>query len=148
MGKIRNAIDKINLGPKFEWIKQFIRFSIMGTVNTIVDLGTYFFCLRVFGWHYQLCNLMAFLASTVNAYVWSHMFVFGDGKAQTLFMHVMRFLKTCATYGLTTVLGFGILWLFVEKLMLSEELAKVLMILILIPLNYLIIRFWAFAKKK
>ena len=116
MQKLQKLIDRIRLPASLEWLRQFLKFTIMGTVSTAIELSVYYLCLKLFSWNYQASNAVSVFISTVNAYIWSHMFVFGNGEKLSFLKHMVRFLKTSATYGITFLLGIVLLWTAVEKL--------------------------------
>lgn len=129
-------------------IVQFIKFSIVGTMNTIVDLGVYYLCIHAFSWHYQVGNILGFIISVTNAYYWSNRFVFAEGRKHTYKEHIERYLKTISGYGVTCLLGILLLWVWVEKVSISENFAKIINLFITVPLNYLIVKYWSFGKCK
>ncbi len=148
MQKIKSWIQTLESSQRFGWLVQFAKFSVVGTINTIIDLGSYYICLNVFMWHYQIANMVGFFTSTVNAYVMSHKFVFNDGRHYSLKEHICTFLKTVAGYGGTCILGIILLWVWVEKVHISEDYAKIVNLFITVPLNYIIIKFWTFSRKQ
>ena len=47
-------------------LRQFIKFSLVGGFNTIVDLVAYIFFTRVIPWHYLVAGTLAFLIAATN----------------------------------------------------------------------------------
>ena len=125
---------------------QFIKFGIVGVSNTLINLGVYYFCIYVLGLHYQLANLIGFFVSVTNAYYWNSKYVFkGDGK-RSWSEHIKQYGKTVTAYGGTYLLGVALLWLWVEKLHIPEGIAPLINLIITIPLNFVINKFWTFRK--
>lgn len=126
---------------------QFIKFGLVGVSNTLISLGVYYLCVYVFHWHYQLANLLGFIISVTNAYYWNSRYVFKMGKKRALADHAKTYLRTVAAYGGTYLLSTALLWLWVDKLGISEGLAPLINLCITIPLNFLINKFWTFQKR-
>ncbi len=146
--KCADKVKALSEHPKYGWMIQFVKFGIVGASNTVINLGVYYFCLYVLGLHFQLCNLIGFLISVTNAYFWSSRYVFKSGKKRTFGEHVLTYLKTVAGYSFTYVLSVLLLYLWVDTLHISESIAPIMNMLITIPLNFLINKFWTFGKKK
>ena len=126
---------------------QFIEFCVVGVSNTLIHYAVY--ALLVFlRLNYVLANLIAFLISVTNAFYWNNKYVFKtrQGEKRSL---LRSFLKTVLSYGIT---GLGLttvlLVLWVEILHLPELLGPFLNLLITIPINFLLNRFWAFKTSK
>ena len=118
---------------------QFLKFCAVGVTNTLVYLGTYYLLLYL-GVHYLLANVIGFIISVLNAYYWNHKFVFHDSQVQQM----QALGKTYCAYGLTTVLSTFLLYILVAQLGISNKIAPLLTLIITIPLNFLLNKFWAF----
>lgn len=125
---------------------QFIEFCVVGVSNTLIHYAVY--ALLVFlRLNYVLANLIAFLISVTNAFYWNNKYVFKtrQGEKRSL---LPSFLKTVLSYGITGLgLSTVLLILWVEILHLPELLGPVLNLLVTIPLNFLLNKFWAFGSK-
>ena len=128
-------------------IMQFIKFGIVGVSNTLISLGVYYVCVNVFHLHHQLANFLGFVVGVVNSSFWNSRYVFKMGRRRTFFEHLKTFARTVAGYGLTSyLLGAVLLWLWVDKLHISENIAPLINLCITVPLNFLVNKFWAFRK--
>ena len=128
-------------------VYQFIKFGIVGASNTLIAYVIYSICIYI-GIHYLLANALGFFISVLNAYYWSDRFVFkkGEGEARRA---IWTLAKTCIAYGSTGLLLASILlYLYVDKLYISEYIAQLLVLVITIPLNFIINKFWSFKTKK
>lgn len=131
--------------PLFEKLWQFIKFGIVGASNTLISLAVYEICVHL-GCHYLLANAIGLVLSVINAYYWNNRCVFGDGQKKPLAHHVKTYLKSLAAYGGTFVLDSLLLVLWVEIIGIPETLAPVLNLLITIPINFLVNKYWTFKK--
>ena len=128
-------------------VYQFVKFGLVGISNTLIAYATYFLCVYL-GIHYLIANALGFFISVLNAYYWSDRFVFkkGEGEARSA---IWTLAKTYVAYGSTGLLLASILlYLYVDKLHISEYIAQLLVLVITIPLNFIINKFWSFKTKK
>lgn len=128
-------------------VYQFIKFGIVGASNTLIAYVIYSICVYL-GIHYLLANALGFFISVLNAYYWSDRFVFkkGEGEARSA---IWTLAKTYVAYGSTgLLLACILLYLYVDKLHISEYIAQLLVLVITIPLNFIINKFWSFKTKK
>ena len=128
-------------------VYQFVKFGIVGASNTLIAYVIYSICVYL-GIHYLLANALGFFISVLNAYYWSDRFVFkkGEGEARSA---IWTLAKTYVAYGSTGLLLASILlYLYVDKLHISEYIAQLLVLVITIPLNFIINKFWSFKTKK
>jgi len=120
-------------------LKQFIGFGLVGVSNTLLSLGIYY-ALLYLGVHYLIANFAAFALSVLNAYYWNNRFVFRKSTAG----HWKPLLRTYAAYGMTFLLGTGLMYLMVDVAGISNRIAPLLNLVVTIPLNFLVNKFWAF----
>ena len=128
-------------------VYQFIKFGIVGASNTLIAYVIYSICVYL-GIHYLLANALGFFISVLNAYYWSDRFVFkkGEGEARSA---IWTLAKTYVAYGSTGLLLASILlYLYVDKLHISEYIAQLLVLVVTIPLNFIINKFWSFKTKR
>ena len=128
-------------------VYQFIKFGIVGVSNTLIAYIAYSICVYI-GIHYLIANAIGFFISVLNAYYWSDRFVFkkGEGESRSA---IWTLAKTYIAYGSTGLLLASILlYLYVDKLYISEYIAQLLVLVVTIPLNFIINKFWSFKTKK
>lgn len=131
---------------------QFIKFCLVGVTNTALSYAinvSTLFLLRplMLSFDYIIANLIAFLLSVAWSFFWNSRFVFRTdstgryGKLKTL-------LKTYAAYAFTGILLNNILsLLWIEKLDVSKYVAPLINLIISVPINFLINKFWAFKER-
>ncbi len=126
-----------NLSAKDNFI-QFFKFSLVGISNTAVGFGVYY-ALYYCGIHYIIANVVSWLISVFNAFYWNNKYVFqsGSGWWKTLF-------RTYVSYGASLLVSTLLMYVLVEILSVSPVVAPVLCLLITVPLNFLLNKFWAF----
>lgn len=129
---ITTYIDKYK-----QLILQLIKFCFVGVINTGTSLGVYYIVLFV-GLHYLIANTIGFLVSVLVAYILNKRFVFkSDAKTGS------SLAKTYVTYGFTFILSNILLVVFIDVLKISDVLAPLITTVLNIPINFLLIKFWA-----
>ncbi len=128
-------------------VKQFLKFGIVGVSNTLIAYLCFSVCVFV-GIHYLIANAIGFFVSVLNAYYWSDRFVFKKGVGESR-STVWTLAKTYIAYGSTgLLLASVLLYIYVDMLQISEYIAQLLVLVVTIPLNFVINKFWSFKTKK
>lgn len=141
--RIRTLLEN----PTAAKIWQFVKFGVVGVSNTAISYAVYLVCVHL-GVHYVIADGLGLVISTLNAYYWNNRCVFGDGTSKNLRQHFVTWLKTLTAYGGTFVLNSLLLILWVEILHVPQTLAPLVNLLITIPVNFVINKYWTFRKKK
>lgn len=124
---------------------QFFKFGVVGVSNTVVSMAVYYFILWIDPALYLVGNVLGTVLSIANAFVWNDLFVF-SGNPRDLKSVLYRLGKTYISYGGTSLLSMFLLWLEVTLLGISKVYAPIVNLLITIPLNFMINKFWTFKK--
>ena len=124
-------------------IIQFIKFGLVGISNTVVSWICYYVILWIDDDLYMLGSLVGTVVSIANAFFWNDRFVF-KGKEDDLKSRLKRLGKTYVSYGGTSLLSMLLLWIEVQLFGVNKVIAPVVNLLITIPLNFLINKFWTF----
>ena len=131
----------------FQLIIQFIKFGLVGVSNTAVSMGCYYLFLWIDPNLYMVGSIVGTVVSIFNAFVWNDLFVFTGNPKD--FKSVMKLLgKTYISYGGTSLLSTVLLWLEVNLFGISKVIAPIVNLLITIPLNFIINKFWTFHTEK
>ena len=125
--------------------KSFIRFAIVGVINTLVTIGVNVLCNNVFDFYYKVSWVIAFAAGVTNSYIMNKMWTFeskGGSKRKTT-TEMLQFLTVNLVSLGATTLG---LTYFVENRGINENLAQLPTILISQFINYTGYKLWVFKK--
>lgn len=139
------------------WISvmQFIKFGIVGLSNTVIGYIIYAVVLMALrAWDLfprsdiYIAQLMMFLLSVLWAFYWNNKAVFKKKEDESRNL-ILVLLKTYAAYAFTSLfLSEFLLHLWVNVLGISEYVAPIINLVITVPLNFLIQKFWAFRSAK
>ena len=132
--------------------QQFLHFGCVGIVNTAVDNAVFWLANRVLGEqillgekNYLIAQLLGFAAGTLNAYFMNGKFAFSKDNKQRN-KGKGKLLRSFIGYGFTFALSEVLLWLLVSKMDVNKYIAKIMIMCVTIPLNFIINRFWIFKK--
>lgn len=128
-------------------ILQFIKFGLVGVSNTLVSWACYYLFLWIDDRLYLVGSIVGTIVSIANAFFWNDRFVFKGGKRDWK-SKLKRLGKTYISYGGTSLLGMLLLWVEVNVLGINKAIAPPVNLIITIPMNYLINKFWTFRKRR
>lgn len=121
-------------------IIQFIKFGMVGVINTtlsylITNVGYY-----VLGLHQQICNVIAFIITVFISFLLNSKFVFKNNNG-----FFKALIKVYASYSITG-LFLSALLLYVEEdiLNIPHYIATLINLIITIPINFILNKFWAY----
>lgn len=122
---------------------QFVQFGIVGLSNTVISYLVY--SLLVFlGLFYIFASIIAFVVSVLNSFFWNNKYVFkkNNGKDRS---NVKSLIRTFISYGLSGLLLQNILlFVLIDIFEISKYIAPVFCLLITVPLNFILNKFWVF----
>ncbi len=134
---------------------QFVKFGIVGVSNTVIGYLIYTFTLlamRKFGLlpksDYFFAQIISFVLSVLWSFYWNNksVFVLKEGQSRNLFKSL---LKTYVSYSFTGLfLNSILIVLWVQVFHISEFIAPIINLLVSVPINFLINKFWAFRAEK
>ena len=124
---------------------QFVGFGLIGLLNTVLSYGITNVCYYAFGLHEQISNLFAFLITVLISYLLNSRFVFEKDKQPWY----LALVKVYASYAFTELILIGVLLFIEERLFgIPHYIATFVNLIITVPLNFLLNKFWAYRKRK
>ena len=138
-----------------EAFMQFVKFGLVGVSNTVVNYVIYVVCLLLIEsaglWEefdYLAATAAGFVLSVLWSFFWNNKFVFTveEGGRRSVFKALVR---TYISYSFTGLFLNSILMLlWVKVLHISEFLGPIFNLLLSVPINFLINKYWAFKKEE
>ena len=126
-----------------EKIKQFIKFGIVGISNTLISYVVYVVLVGVHI-NYLLASIAGYIVSVLNSYYWNNKYVFKkqEDEQRTWWKTLIKTFVSYAGTGL--ILSNILLVIWVEWIKVPQIVAPLINLLITVPLNFIINKFWAF----
>ena len=131
-------------------LRQFVRFGMVGATNTLVSYAIYVAVLQGFkasgvqyAYDYIVASVTAFVLSVLWSYMLNSAFVF---KKKRSFLTVLsEIAKSYISYGLSgLVIANLILYALVDGLGISAYISFFLVLVVTVPMNFLLNKFWTF----
>lgn len=129
--------------PNMALWKQFIKFGLVGVSNTAISLAVYYIFLMIDRDLYLAGNVVGWVVSVANAFFWSNKYVF-TSESSGWKAGIKKLGKTYFSYGATFVLSTALLYLEVDILRWPAAVSPLINLLVTIPLNFLLNKFWTF----
>lgn len=140
---MKNLLEQLKNINRDNWryvLLQFIKFGLVGVSNTLVSTAVYYLFVWIDPALYFWGNVLGWIVSVFNSFYWNNRFVFQNSE----FKWWKKLLRTYLAYGGSFLLGSVLLVLQVQVLGVSEWLAPWINMVITIPLNFVMNKFWAF----
>ena len=168
--KLQQGLSFIE-NSRFSPLVQFIKFGLVGISNTLISYGIEMLCYYVLLKNASfplLCGLLkalgisasgeqvriavvtiiAFLVSVTNSFYWNSRYVFKQEEKRSTAQLIGSYFKTMASYAVTGLLLSPAIKMWLSNAGTPYWLAALGSLVISIPLNYLLNKFWAFRKTK
>lgn len=121
-------------------VRQFVKFSLVGASNTVIDFGTYILLTRVFAVHFLQANTVAFVCAASWSYFWNRTWTFRSSDANIRKQYIKFLIVATIGLGITT----GLLYVLVMHTGMDDLVAKVIAVGAVLIWNFFVNRFWTF----
>lgn len=135
---------KINHKQKVkDLIIQFIKFGLVGGINTVLSYVITNVGYYILSFHEQICNIIAFMITVFISFVLNRKYVFKKDEEKEGFFKSL--FKVYVSYSITGLFLTAVL-LFIEEQLLGipHYIATFINLIFTIPINFLLNKFWAF----
>lgn len=125
--------------------KEIINYIFFGLLTTGVNFLVYYFCFKILNLNYIIANIVAWILSVAFAYVGNRLYVFKKvnfSKIDILREMIMFFGARFMSGAIETMA----LFLMVSILCIGEFLAKIIVSIIVVILNYVFSKLLVFRK--
>lgn len=126
---------------------QFLKFGMVGAVNTILSYLITNTCYYALHLHEQISNLISFLITVLVSFLLNSRFVFRQEENRQPWYRALA--KVYASYALTELVLMGVLLFVQERLLgIPHFIATFLNLCVTVPLNFILNKFWAYRKRR
>jgi putative flippase GtrA len=116
---------------------QFLKFCLVGAVNTTISLAVYYILLKL-DIHYLLASSIAYCAGLVNGYFFSSSYVFQQRRS------VKQASKFIFVNASSLVINLLLLYLLVDVFGVSKIVAQVFVTCFNVVYNFFLNKWWTF----
>lgn len=138
----------------WEKFVQFVKFAMVGLSNVIVSYVVYLVFFLLFqkvgilsDMDYLVAQWIGYVLSIFWSFYWNRKYVFAAGQNEEAWYIVL--VKSFIAYSFTGVFLNSILLIFwVQAVGISKVIAPMINLIINVPVNFIMNKFWAFREKK
>ncbi len=128
-----------NLNKKY---KEIVNYVIVGGFTTIVSILSYYF-FRIFLQNYVLCTILSWIAAVSFAYITNRKYVFHSKEKNIC----REFFEFTGSRVLSLLSEIAIMFILVDFLNIKDKLAKIIVQIIIMILNYVFSKLFVFREK-
>jgi len=143
MKKIIHAIRHHWFFHKYPTTKEFIKYSAIGVIVTLLDFGIYALLTRTSEWlgeHFLLANLIAFVVATSVSFFANKNWTFRNHEED----HIIQYQKFFAVNVIGLLLSQLILFILVTTVFWHDMLAKAVATIVVIVWRFILYKHWIF----
>ena len=135
---------RLNIGDDaWSGLVQFVKFGVVGLTNNAISYVIYIALIMV-GMHYTPASIIGFTVSVFNSYYWNSKYVFKEDGGRIWWKTLI---KTYISYaGTGIVLNNFLLFVWIDVLGISAMVAPLINLVITVPINFIMNKFWAYRK--
>lgn len=131
-------VDKIKVYKVH--ILQFIKFNIVGIMNTAVDFAIFVLLTSVFGLHHMIAQVISYSCGIVNSYLWNKFWTFKQKRAFSSSEALKFLIVNIISLGVSLIF----LYIFRDRAGLSVLVSKVIATMFSLVVNFAGNKFWVF----
>lgn len=121
------------------FFQQFIKFGLVGILNTLLTLSLIFICSYVLNFYYLISNGIGYIAGFINSFLWNKYWTFRSKGS--IFKEFIKFFKVfLICYGIQ----FFFVFTFVQVFKIAESISQIIGMVIYTFVNFLLNKFFTF----
>jgi putative flippase GtrA len=124
-------------------MKRFIKFGLIGVINTAITIISYSFFVYIMDINYILANIIAYMLGMINSFIWNKNWVFRV-KESDLSIYLRFLIVNLAMLGFNT-LG---LFILVNTFQLNKLISQIAVVGLGMVINFFLTKTWAFAQNR
>ncbi len=128
------------------FVKQFIKFAIVGSSNTVVDFVIYIFLTRALNWHYMAAATAAFIVAVTWSFYFNRRWTFRvRARERSIRLQYTRFVMANC---LSLALNLSLFYVIVDIYGIYDLFAKAGAGSVVALFNFNLNRLWTFSSKE
>ncbi|MEO1093022.1 MAG: GtrA family protein [Pseudomonadota bacterium] len=137
------SLSDDDLAPAFPRIPRWLRFGLVGGLNTAIDVGVFAALLYVFDWAPVPAHVAGFLVAVANSYVLNKVWTFeAAGWSRGALVDGLRFLLVA-----TSALGISTAVVWASLPFVDPLLAKLVAVVVTFVWSYTLSSRWVFGRR-
>lgn len=128
-----------------KFVFQIIKFGCVGVLNNIIYLIVYYIVIYIQSELYLLGNVLGFLISTMNAYIFNSKYVFRLSECGK-YRYKKTLFKTYVVYAIALCISTLLLYILIDMFTINKSIAPIICLGITVPLNFLLNKLWVYKK--
>jgi putative flippase GtrA len=120
---------------------QFIKFAVVGVLNSAIQYLVFLFLYSLTGTQYLLASIIGYVAGMINSYILNRRWTFGS-RNQKLLTELSRFV---AVNLISLGVNLGLLFLLVSTGVMVPQWAQIFAIIGSTLVNFVLNKVWTFA---
>ena len=127
--------------------KEIINYLVFGVLTTVVNFVVYIGLTKGINVDEVLANIIAWIVSVIFAYITNKIYVF-ESETKYIKEIIKEFISFVACRLFSGILDIGFFYLFVTILKVNDILAKVVVSVLVVILNYVFSKIFIFKNKE
>ena len=128
---------------KKEGLNQFIKFALVGVINTLVNLAVLYILTDIFGIYYLISAIFAFLIAVTNSFILNKLWTF---KESISYKTSSRYIKFVLISVIALVINLITLYILVEYYAIWYIYAQIIGVCSNLIINFFGNKLWTFKK--
>lgn len=126
------------------WLKQFVKFCLVGLFNVLVDFTVYLALTRLLGLYFILANFGSFTVGVTVSFLINKKITFKDNGNE----QAKKYFKFFIANGIGLLINTTLLYLFFTYGGFNDLIAKIFAIILTTFWNFNISKYWVFRNKE
>lgn len=122
-------------------IKTFMKFGVVGVVNTVLSLIIYYICIAINNDWYLVGTILGYIISSIVGYFLNKLMVFKRPDIK----HSKSLPRYYVVYASALLLNVLLIELWINGLHISSWIAPILTLCFTVPYNFILSRLWVFS---
>lgn len=122
-------------------LKVFVKFGVVGVVNTVLSLAIYYVCIAINDSWYLIGTVLGYIISSILGYFLNKLMVFKRPDIK----HSKSLPRYYVVYASALLLSVLLIGLWINGLHISSWVAPILTLCFTVPYNFILSRLWVFS---